>query len=872
MSKKYKKIFSIVAMVSMVFNYLCLPLAVLAQVATETPTETPVPTETPTPTEEPTPDPTSVPTDTPTETPTETPIPTEEPTPTPTATVEPTPTETPQETLTPTPDLEVVLTSLMSPTPTATVSASLSTDSAKLAPVEEVVIVIPKELVTNVVTINNNDQAVADTGSNTASGGGQVGIISGDAVAIANVINMVETSIVNSQIGVFLYDDPLATQTEKTDLDLNELWKMTTYDSSQMSLINWLSWFGINQILIGNDVSVLANSGLNFIGETKDAFIMTGDATALANILNVIGLSADGSKMFFGIVNINGSNLGNIILPRPELFFGTSGEDNLGNSTAVNMVSIDSSVVASANSGGNTIEANTGTLVTGDVLAIANTTNLVNLNTTTGGFYFSLNTTGNLDGVVYNWLTPGGVMSLNPIVNLFFLGLSSQAIGGGAAGANLIGIDNNVTALANTGGNTMDSRWANMMTGNASSIVNISNLVNLNLINSNWFYGLVNIIGDWKGNVIFAYPDLEIQMSTVVTEVGNGEQFGFRIGYFNKGYEESQDTVVEMKLPDEFRYMGDNSGFEANVKGNNISWQMGTLGAFEEGGFDVFVEANAYGETAFNLAKSAWASMDMEVNTESAIETNQTETNVNNNYSSVKTKIVLVENGVGGDEGTDGDLEKTENQSDNSGGVDQRQPILTIESKNNVGEFVYPRDIVSFEVNVENGSDVSAYDTFLVNEIYDRYGELVSYNEIYIGEIKAYKKGTIRFGLPVPNDFEGEYENLITIYGYATNDNFINSNTSQTEFSVKGRNYGIGKESGEVLAQTDVIENGANLRIDTKDLLAYALLLLVSSGWVYKQINLWKEKRESKLKIFDILLFLVAVGSFGYSLVSIIAN
>ncbi len=865
-------------MVSMVFNYLWLPLAVLGQEITESPTETPVPTETPLPTEEPTPTPTEVPQETPTETPqpeadppvAETATPTETPEETPTATIEPTSTETPQET--PTPDLEVVLTSLLTPTLTPTpteIGSTVLTDAAALAPVEEVVIVIPKELVTNVVTINNNDQAVANAGSNTASGGGQTGIISGDAVAIANVINMVETSIVNSQIGVFLYDDPLATEGEKSDLDLNELWKMTTYDSSQMSLINWLSWLGINQILIGNDVSVLANSGLNFIGETKDAFIMTGDATALANILNVIGLSADSSKMFFGIVNINGSNLANIILPRPELFFGTSGENNLGNSAAINMVSIDSSVVASANSGGNTIDANTGTLVTGDVLAIANTTNLVNLNTTTGGFYFSLNTTGNLDGVVQNWLSPGGVMSLNPIVNLFFLGLNSQAIGGEALGANLVGINNNVTALANTGGNTIDSRWANMMTGDASSIVNISNLVNLNLINSNWFYGLVNIIGDWKGNIIFAYPDLEIQMSAVVAEVGNGDQFGFRIGYFNKGYEESQNTVVEMKLPDEFRYMGDNSGFVVSVKGNNISWQVGTVGAFEEGGFDVLVEANAYGETANNLVKSAWAAMNLEVNTESAIETSQTETNVNNNYSSVKTKINLVENGVGGDGDGEENKQDYENGSD---GVDQRQPILTIESKNNVGEFVNPTDIVSFEVKVENNSDVPAYDTFLVNEIYDTNDELVSYNEIYIGEIKAYKTGTIRFGLPVPSDFEGEYENLITIYGYATNDNFINSNTSQTEFSVKGRNYGVGIDTGEVLAEIDEIENGNNLVLERKDLLAYALLVLVSSGWVYKQINIWKENKEGKLKIFDVLLFLVAIGSFGYSLVSIFAN
>lgn len=123
----------------------------------------------------------------------------------------------------------------------------------------------------------------------------------------------------------------------------------------------------------------------------------------------------------------------------------------------------------------------------------------------------------------------------------------------------------------------------------------------------------------------------------------------------------------------------------------------------------------------------------------------------------------------------------------------------------------------------------------------------------------------------MPSDFDGDYENLITIYGYATNNNFINSNTSQTEFSVKGYNYGIGADSGEVLADVDVVDFSNNKDLETRDLVAYTLLVMVSSGWIYKQINMWKEKRE-KIKIFDIGLFLLAIGSLTYAVVSIIAN
>ncbi|MDP3734987.1 MAG: hypothetical protein Q8R39_01000 [bacterium] len=76
---------------------------------------------------------------------------------------------------------------------------------------------------------------------------------------------------------------------------------------------------------------------------------------------------------------------------------------------------------------------------------------------------------------------------------------------------NVAEIANNVKVLALTGENRAQSVGDSLITsGNALAAANILNIANTNVIGANWMLALVNIFGDWSGNLSFGEPDLWI--------------------------------------------------------------------------------------------------------------------------------------------------------------------------------------------------------------------------------------------------------------------------------------------------------------------------------------------------------------------------
>jgi len=857
---------------TMVVNQLWLPLAIWAQEAEVSPTPTPevTPTDevTPTPEENPPPEEITA-TPTPEETVTLEVIPTIKITPIPeeTPTPEVTSTEVASASATPTPEV--------TPTPEADDFAiDTATESAQLAPIDEVILVIPKSAVGNLGQVSGEgDNGEIEVGN---------GVIeTGQAVAVVNVINLVNTNIESGTIGIYLVDQLSGDgDEEKNDLNLNDVWKLsnqTEGDTVHLDGTNSFGWLNmwLNQTSINNDVTVAANSGLNLIGETDEAFIITGDATALANVLNIVNANFFNSKVFLGIINIDGASLGNIILPRPELFAEDQGENQNGG-TMSNIIDINNASVAVANSGGNeTVGQEDSTIVTGDALALVNNMTMVNVG---GGgndmFYFNLNTTGENSGQIYNWLSPGTAMDMAQFVNVFGLGMgNADGSGGLAGGLNVVNINNNVTAVANSGLNQI---WgggsAEIMTGSASSIINLANFVNLNLFNNNWFYGLANIVGNWDGNIIFAYPDLAISLSSQAKEVKNGDGLVFELSYFNQGYDESLDTKIELNLPSEFKYISDNSGFEVNQRGNRLSWVVDRVGQGQGGSFEIVVETQVKKSILAGIIKSVWAADDVEVNTESIISTSLPESDMDNNYALVKTSIVMFDDMS--EENGNTDNNETNNNYDENSGTDPRQAIITVESRNNVADFVYTGDVVSFDVDVKNESDVPALESFLACEIYDQSGTLLKYFEINVGKIGAYKSGKVSFGLPISTDMGvGKMESMMMIYAKAINGNELESNISMTEFNVKSKLVNVGMGNGQVLAQTDFADEGMfDNGTRSVNLAIYLLLFVVTAGWIYRQSKTWSVGGKKGIKIFNLGMFVMAIGGFVYSLLMIVVR
>jgi uncharacterized repeat protein (TIGR01451 family) len=106
-------------------------------------------------------------------------------------------------------------------------------------------------------------------------------------------------------------------------------------------------------------------------------------------------------------------------------------------------------------------------------------------------------------------------------------------------------IKNNVDVFAMTGGNTGRNNSA-ISTGNAYATANIMNISNTNIIGRNVLFALLNVFGNWNGNITFGRPDLWIggraYSSSPNPQVGNEIVYSFTVE--NNGDLESTNTSI----------------------------------------------------------------------------------------------------------------------------------------------------------------------------------------------------------------------------------------------------------------------------------------------------------------------------------------
>jgi len=67
---------------------------------------------------------------------------------------------------------------------------------------------------------------------------------------------------------------------------------------------------------------------------------------------------------------------------------------------------------------------------------------------------------------------------------------------------NLATLTNNLDLLASSGNNQLVGDDGTLQTGDASALLNLFNMVNTNLIGSDWFFGVINLFGQLEGDII----------------------------------------------------------------------------------------------------------------------------------------------------------------------------------------------------------------------------------------------------------------------------------------------------------------------------------------------------------------------------------
>jgi len=712
-----------------------------------------------------------------------TPTPTEEisPTTTPeaTPTPEPTATETPIPTLT------------LTPTPTEIPEEPVALSVEPVAEEQYVVVVVEEEPAENST------------------------IETGGAVAVGNVVNSVNTTSIDSTTKVFLLN---SVSGEMQELDLNSLWKLLATPENQIEN----NFFNINNYAeLTTELTVTANTGDNAILGGTNNLISTGNAYALANVINLVNSNFIGSRVFVGVINIDASALGDIILPNPGNFVGNETGAGGENLEINNYANIESVAVADSNTGNNEVVGEGSSIITGNSVSMTNVSTMANFNLINSAMMMvGINNLGSWNGNIYNWLSPGSVQS--GIGGMFLSGiLNRENTGGNINILNFANIFNNVSAVANTGNNTIVG-GGDINTGNAYSVANIANMANLNIVGSDWFYGMVNIIGDWNGNAIFAYPDMAIDINTSKNELALGDELLINVTYENKGYDDAKNVKVGLNLPYGLEYVDDNSGKERFKNGSYVSWTVGDMGAKTNGGFVIRAKAE-YGQQANKLIKQAIASEEsIPINANVSIV--NTEVTLDNNNDSTETRII----------------EKKEESN--------LLPKLVIEARNNVNDFVYQGDTVQFEIKARNEGEAKAYKTYLVHRIIAS-GGVISENRINIGDVAIGGNGKVTFGIPLNFlvNSDGKLLTETVWVGERENGEIVTSNISTTEFLLKSKTVRINKNvASEVQAVSldGEILGDITTCLPTVDKIPYILLFVLSSLWMLKQIKKWQKEKK----------------------------
>lgn len=388
----------------------------------------------------------------------------------------------------------------------------------------------------NTIDNNNNTDVNADIANNTsvlqtldsnatsgnanAIGNTTVGNVgTGDAAAIANLLNMIQSSWdpTNGDISTFTAD---LYQNYFGDLlfDPSAITNTGTSSNNQINN-NGSSNLTINveeNASIINDIDLNATSGnATANGNTTVGDVSTGDATAIANVINMINSMITSGQSFLGSVNLYGDLDGDILLPESLLAqlmnTGTNSTNTITDSRDTNIdadINTSSSITNNTNltatSGNAQADGNTnvGNVSTGDAETNVNQMNLIGQNVTgSKGLIVFVNVLGTWFGMLFG--APGnatilgtGTDSTNSIAN------------NNSTNADLnvnrnFEIVNNLNLNATSGDATANGNTTvgNVSTGNASTSANILNMIDSSMNFTDWFGVLfINVFGTWNGS------------------------------------------------------------------------------------------------------------------------------------------------------------------------------------------------------------------------------------------------------------------------------------------------------------------------------------------------------------------------------------
>ncbi|MBI4090349.1 MAG: DUF11 domain-containing protein, partial [Candidatus Kerfeldbacteria bacterium] len=207
---------------------------------------------------------------------------------------------------------------------------------------------------------------------------------------------------------------------------------------------------------------------------------------------------------------------------------------------------------------------------TGDVYLLTSILNTINTNIVGANlFSFLPHIFGSWEGQVING------PSTNPWQNYHTGDAEGNVI---VSNDNDATIHNNLTVNAVTGQNTgTGNRTATINTGNINVAANLLNVANTNIVGSNWMFGHFNVFGTWRGNIIYAYPDLAVTNHHQGETLQPGDLLTYTLQYGNNGLAPAQRVTLTDTIPEHTQFVSATNGGVLN--NNQVVWNLGRVPA-----------------------------------------------------------------------------------------------------------------------------------------------------------------------------------------------------------------------------------------------------------------------------------------------------
>lgn len=416
-------------------------------------------------------------------------------------------------------------------------------------------------------------------------------IITGESIALANILNIVNTNLINSTGSIVL-----ANIIEEPTLPLDFRTKpisTSTESSCTLTACNGIDSIKVKieaEASIDNLIIIDAVSGVNKIENAGNAEISTGNVKAGLNLINVANTNFIDSNYLLLSLNSFVDINNDIIFPSLTNFFSAQdkiseieNENKTMNNTQIGNISNSLDIIA--NTGNNQSEQlGSSVIKSGDSISSTNIYNNIN-SLLIGGNSVSifLKVTGAWTGKLFGTPSENVFTKDN---NLFTLNFDNNT----SALKNLdtlqevnstttANIYNTVHVLSDSGNNNIENASTSLIkTGVARTSANIINIANSNIIGKNWILAIINIFGDFNGNILFGTSDLWLgQKVSGESYIDNGTLLTYTLTSINNGDSNASNVFINSKYASQYLDITDSSVPYTEDELGNLKFNMSNI-------------------------------------------------------------------------------------------------------------------------------------------------------------------------------------------------------------------------------------------------------------------------------------------------------